>query len=80
VKRARDRKLAMPLCPPLLGPGCLENHGLIPLAEQPPLLEQLWLLLPQEAVSSRAARQCLRLLRGQVGKAAPMPNPHGNQG
>jgi hypothetical protein len=79
VKRARDRKLALPLCPGLLGPGCLENHGLIPLAEQPSLLEQLWLLLPQEAVNSRAARQCLRLLRGQVAKAQAMQDPHGNE-
>ena len=79
IKRARDRKLALPLCPPLLGPGCLENHGLIPLAEQPALVEQLWLLLPREAVGSRAARQCLRLLRGQVAKAKTMQDRHAEQ-
>jgi hypothetical protein len=79
VKRARDRKLAMPICPPLLGPSWLESNGLVPLAEQPSLLEQLWLLLPQGAVNCRAARQCLRLLRGQVDKAQTMQDWHGNQ-
>lgn len=80
IKRTRDRKLAMPLCPGLLGPGCAEHRGLVPLAEQPALVEQLWLLLPQGALSTRAARQCLRLLRVQVAKAAAMQDPHGNQG
>ncbi|MGB5134461.1 MAG: hypothetical protein WBN89_04730 [Prochlorococcaceae cyanobacterium] len=79
VKRARDRKLAMPISPQLLGHSWLESNGLVPLAEPPSLLEQLWLLLPQGAVNSRAARQCLRLLRGQVDKAQTMQDRHGNQ-
>ncbi|MCP9927625.1 hypothetical protein [Cyanobium sp. CH-040] len=69
VKRARDRRLAMPICPGLVEPSWLESNGLVPLGEQPPLLEQLWLLLPQGAVNTRAARQGLRLLRAQVGMA-----------
>lgn len=79
VKRARDRRLAMPISPGLLEPSWPETNGLVPLAEQPSLLEQLWLLLPEGAVNSRAARQCLRLLRAQVGKAQAMRDPHGNQ-
>jgi hypothetical protein len=55
-ERARDRKLAMPICNDLLGPGWLEANALVPLAAQPPLIEQLWLLLPRSAAHSKAAR------------------------
>ncbi|MCP9943476.1 hypothetical protein KBY70_13890 [Cyanobium sp. ATX 6E8] len=79
IKRARDRKLAMPVCVDLLGTGWIEAHGLVPLFDQPPLIEQLWLLLPQGAVNSRAARQCLRLLRVQISKAKAMQDPHENK-
>ena len=76
IKRARDRQLAMPICPDLLGPAWIAAHGLAPLADQPPLIEQLWLLLPQGAVNTRAARQCLRLLRVQIAKAKAMKELH----
>jgi hypothetical protein len=69
----------MPMCADLLGPGWIEAHGLVPLAEQPPLIEQLWLLLPQGAVNTRAARQCLRLLRVQISKAKTMQDLHENK-
>ena len=77
LKRARDRKLAMPLCADLLVPGWLEANGLVPLAAQPPLIEQLWLLLPKGAVNSRAARSSLRLLRQKLPKTKTMQELHG---
>jgi DNA-binding transcriptional LysR family regulator len=79
IKRARDRNLAMPVRVDLLGKRWIETHGLVPLAEQPPLIEQLWLLLPQGTVNTKAARQCLRRLRVQITKAVSMRDPHENK-
>jgi len=79
IKRARDRQLALPLCTGLVGPSWLEAHGLAPLPEQPPLIEQLWLLLPKETASSQAAQQALRRLRARVSQAETMQDLHGNQ-
>jgi len=76
VKRAQARKLAMPISAALLGTAWLEAQGLVPLADQPSLIEQLWLLLPQGAVNAKAARQCLRLLRVQITKAKTMQDLH----
>ena len=69
LKRARDRELAMPVCADLLGAGWLKANGLVLLAAQPPMIEQLWLLLPRSAAHSKAARLCLRLLRMQISRA-----------
>jgi hypothetical protein len=44
--------------------------------EQPPLIEQLWLLMPQGAVNTKVARQCLRLLRVQIAKTQSMQEPY----
>ena len=49
------------------------------MAEQPPLSEQLWLLLPQRAAGSRAARLYLRRLRLQVTRLKTMQDRHGIQ-
>jgi hypothetical protein len=76
LKRARDRELAMPVCADLLGPGWLKANGLVPLAAQPPMIEQLWLLLPRSAAHSKAARLCLRQLRVQVNRAQVMQDLH----
>jgi hypothetical protein len=76
IKRARDRKLAMPICADLLGTAWIAVHGLMPLADQPPLIEQVWLLLPQGAVNTKAALQCLRLLRVQIAKTQTMQDLH----
>jgi hypothetical protein len=76
LKRARDRKLAMPICANLLGTGWLNANGLVPLAAQPPLIEQLCLLLPLSAAHSKAARLCMRLLRTLISKAATMQDLH----
>ena len=72
LKRARDRKLAIPICDDLLEPGWLEAKALLPLTAQPPLMEQLWLLLPRSAANSKAARLCLRLLRVRINRAEAM--------
>ncbi len=77
VKRARDRGLALPLCPALLGPGWLADNGLEPLAETPLLAEELWLLLPEVAANTKPARQCLRRLRVQINMARGMQDQHG---
>lgn len=77
IKRARDRELALLLCPQLLKPSCLQTNGLAPLPEQPQLQEQLWLLLPVTVLHTSAARQALRLLRSQVAKAQTMQDLHG---
>jgi hypothetical protein len=70
IKRAHDWQLAMPVCPELLDTNWLAAHNLVPLAEQPPLAEQLWLLLPRGAVNSRAARRSLRMLRQLLANTA----------
>jgi len=69
IQLAREQRLAMPACVDLLGTNWLAANGLVRLAQQPPLIEQLWLLLPQGAVDTKAARQCLRLLRAQISRA-----------
>jgi hypothetical protein len=79
IKRARDRKLALPLCTGLLGSRWLEIHQLVPLAEQPLLIEQLWLLLPQGMETTRTVQQCLRYLRSQIARAKTMQDAHGFQ-
>ena len=76
LKRARDRKLAMPICADLLGADWLKANALVPLAAQPPLIEQLWLLRPCSAAHSKAARLCLRLLRVQISRAQAMQKLH----
>jgi hypothetical protein len=78
LKRARDRQLAVPVCTDLLGSAWIKANGLAPLAEQPSLIEQLWLLLPQGVVNTKAARQCLRLLRVQIASLKTMQDLHEN--
>jgi hypothetical protein len=69
LKRMRDRQLALPLGPGLLDPGWIEAQGLELHPDQPPLLEQLWLLLPEGRVrSSREARHLIRTLRLRLAK------------
>jgi hypothetical protein len=67
LKRMHDRQLAMPLCPGLVDQGWIETQNLVLHPEQPHLMEQLWLLLPQGLVgSSREARHLIRTLRLRV--------------
>lgn len=76
IKRARDRRLALPISPELLAPSWLDRRGLQPLADQPLLVEQLWLLLPQGAAYGSAARKAVRALRQQLRFAEPMQDQH----
>jgi DNA-binding transcriptional LysR family regulator len=79
LKRARDRGAALPICPALVGEPWLAANGLVALQEQPPLVEQLWLLLPQRTANNNAARQLLRQLRSQISAIQTMQDPHGSQ-
>ena len=56
--------------------GATSDTLLVPLPAQPPLIEQLWLLLPRSAAHSKAARLCLRQLRVQVNRAQAMQDLH----
>ena len=78
IKGARNSHLALPISPELLMPSWLENQGLQPLADQPVLVEQLWLLLPQGAANGSAAREAVRALRQQLHLAETMQDPHEN--
>ena len=71
--QASHTYLAMPICCDLLGPGWLKANALVPLEAQPPLIAQLWLLLPRSAAHSKAARLCLRLLRVRINRSATAP-------
>ena len=66
IKGARNSHLALPISPELLMPSWLENQGLQPLADQPVLVEQLWLLLPQGAANCCAAREAVRALHQKL--------------
>ena len=79
LKRARDRGAALPICPALVGEPWLAANGLVALQEQPPLVEQLWLLLPEGTANNNAARQLLRQLRSQISAIQIMQDPHGSQ-
>jgi hypothetical protein len=76
LKRARDRQLAIPVCSELVGTSWLAANNLEAIANQPQLDEQLWLLLPEPAVNTRAARLALCFLRQQVAKTAGMQRSH----
>ena len=76
IKRARDRRLALLVCPDLLRPSWLQRHGLQPLREQPVLVEQLWLLLPQGTAGAVAGRAALQALRRQLDHAETMQDLH----
>ena len=79
LKRARDRGAALPICPALVGEPWLAANGLVALQEQPPLVEQLWLLVPEDTANNNAARQLLRQLRSQISAIQTMQDPHGSQ-
>lgn len=79
LKRATDRRLALPVIPALVGESWLSNHSLVPLQEQPPLIEQLWLLLPEASGSHNAVQQLVRQLRSQIRNSETMKDPHENK-
>ena len=69
-------QLALPVCVDLVGTAWIKSQGLKPLGKQPPLIEQLSLLLPLGGVNTKAARQCPRLLRVRIGNGRIMQNLH----
>lgn len=71
IKRARDRRLALPISPDLLGTPWLKRYGLQPLIEQPLLMEQLWLVLPEGRMRGcLEARQLIHALRLRLAEMA----------
>ena len=78
LKRARDRSLALPVCLELVGSSWLDENALTPLLKKPPLIEQLWLLLPEGSGNNNAGRQVLRQLRAQILGTTTMQDPHQN--
>jgi hypothetical protein len=70
IKRMRDRKLALPLCPGLVGEAWLSQQSLSILSEFPPLQETLWLLLPPGLELPAPAARSLRAIRRRVRRAA----------
>jgi hypothetical protein len=79
LKRARARGLALPICLELVGSSWLDQQGLTPMPEQPPLIEQLWLLLPEGSGNNNAGRQVLRQLRRELRTKGIMQDPHEKQ-
>jgi hypothetical protein len=79
LKRARDRGAALPICPALVGEPWLAANALVALEEQPTLVEQLWLLVPEGTANNNAARQLLRQLRSQISAIQTMQDSHGSQ-
>jgi hypothetical protein len=77
VKRCKDRLLVLPVCPALLPQAWLECHGLQLLAQQPVLVEHLWLLLPQGVSNSAVARSTVTGLRQALSQAETMRDLHG---
>jgi hypothetical protein len=78
LKRARDRSLALPIIPALVGESWLSDQGLTALREQPLLIEQLWLLLATGNSNNTAARQLSQRLRAQLRDEKSMQDPHQN--
>jgi DNA-binding transcriptional LysR family regulator len=71
LERLRVRQLAMPIGQGLHHSDWLKQQHLELLATQPPLLEQLWLLLPEGRLPrSRAAQDLINVLRERVGRAS----------
>lgn len=72
-KHMQDRQLALPLCPGLVGRRFWRQQGLRLLTLQPPLEEDLWLLLPRGRIADGLlARQCLLHLRQRVRRAGAL--------
>jgi hypothetical protein len=76
IKRARDRQLALLICPNLVRSNWLQRHGLQPLREQPVLVEQHCLLLPQGTAGVVSGRAVLQALRQQLNRAEIMQDLH----
>lgn len=73
LKRIRDRNLALPFCPALVGQAWLRAQGLTPLPELFCWAQPLWLLLPADLEPSGNSSRMLRLIRRRVHRAAATP-------
>lgn len=70
LKRMRDRELALPLCPGLLGAAWLSDQSLSTLPDLPPLQETLWLLLAQGLELPATAARSVHVIQRRVRRAS----------
>ncbi len=70
LKCMRDRELALPLCPGLLGAAWLSDQSLSTLPDLPPLQETLWLLLAQGLELPATAARSLHVIQRRVRRAS----------
>ncbi len=70
LEQLQLRPIALPVCPALAPKHWWHERGLMAVAEQPTVREQLWLLLPDDLELPHAAQATLRLIRRRVNRAA----------
>lgn len=80
LKNMRDRDLALPLPAGLVGQRWLESNRLQLIADQQPLVEKLWLLLPADLDLPPDGQQMLRVVQRRVKRASLGMDLHGVQG
>ena len=70
LKCMRDRELALPLCPGLLGAAWLSDQSLSTLPDLPMLQETLWLLVPKGLELPATAARSLHVIQRRVRRAS----------
>jgi hypothetical protein len=63
------RPVAVPICPALAPRSWWQEQGLMPVAQQLSLQEQLWLLLPEDLQAPAAAKATLRAIQRRAFRA-----------
>jgi hypothetical protein len=69
LEQLHQRPVAAPVCPALAPRDWWREQGLVPVAHQLNLQEQLWLLLPEDLEPPRAARVTLRAIQRRAFRA-----------
>jgi len=69
LEQLHQRPVAAPVCPALAPRGWWQEQGLVPVAHELNLQEQLWLLLPEDLELPRAARATLRAIQRRAFRA-----------
>lgn len=63
------RPVAVPICPALAPRSWWQEQGLVPVAQQLSLQEQLWLLLPEDLQAPAAGKATLRMIQRRAFRA-----------
>ena len=69
LEQLQQRPLALPVCPALAPKAWWQQQGLVAVADQPTVLQELWLLLPDDLQPPRAARATLRAIQRRAFRA-----------